>query len=115
MHLYFFLIIVFLNLIEYNLSFIGTTRRKELHGTTCIRALCGTWAEKVHASFQAYKFEFTCSNVDEYFSRFVLLIESKLDDDVGNLDLDLFLVTKTVKASMSYCGQTHLNEEQVCM
>lgn len=93
--------------------FEGTTRRKELHGTTCILALSGTWVEKLDVVFQAYKFDFSCSNESEIFSGFILLIESKLDDDVGNLELELFLVSKTVKASVSYCGQVHLDEEQV--
>lgn len=91
----------------------GTTRRKELHGTTCILALSGTWVEKLDVVFQAYKFDFSCSNESEIFSGFILLIESKLDDDVGNLELELFLVSKTVKASVSYCGQVHLDEEQM--
>ena len=93
--------------------FKGTTRRKELHGTTCIRALSGTWGEKLDAEFQAYKFDFSCSNVSEVFSRFVLLIESKLAFDVGNRELVLYLVTKTVKASIASCGHMHLDEEQV--
>ena len=93
--------------------FEGTTKRKELHGTTCIRALSGTWGEKLDAVFHAYRFDFSCSIVSEFFSGFVLLIESKLDDDVGNFELELYLVSKTVKSSVSYCGQVHLDAEQV--
>ncbi|TKY74839.1 Endoribonuclease Dicer-like 3a [Spatholobus suberectus] len=92
----------------------GTTKRKELHGTTNIRALSGAWGDKLDGDkFHAYKFEFTCNIVSEIYSRFVLLIESKLDDDVGNVELDLYLVSKIVKASVSSCGQVDLDAEQM--
>ncbi|XP_050268142.1 endoribonuclease Dicer homolog 3a isoform X1 [Quercus robur] len=92
----------------------GTTKRKELHGTTCIRALSGTWGEKVDgAIFQAYKFEFLCNIPGELYSGFVLLLETKLDDDVGNIELELYLVSKKVKSSVSFCGQVHLDAEQM--
>ncbi|XP_022132011.1 endoribonuclease Dicer homolog 3a isoform X2 [Momordica charantia] len=92
----------------------GTTKRKELHGRTAIGALSGTWGELVEgASFQAYKFDFSCSVVYEIYSGFVLLIESKLDDDVGNIELELYLRSKTVKASVSFGGQVHLDAEQI--
>lgn len=85
-----------------------------MHGTTCIHALSGTWGEKLDgAIFHAYKFDFTCSIVSEVYSGFVLLIESKLNDDVGNLELELYLVSKTVKSSVSSCGKVHLDAEQV--
>ncbi|PRQ25534.1 putative ribonuclease III post-transcriptional gene silencing PAZ-Argonaute family [Rosa chinensis] len=91
----------------------GTTKRKELHGMTCIRALSGTWGEKVDgASFEAYKFEFSC-NVDETYSGFVLLVEMKLDDDVGNTEVDLYLIAKMVKAYVSSCGKVHLSADQI--
>ena len=64
----------FIFLIPIILVFKGTTKRKELHGTTCIRALSGTWGEKVDgATFQAYKFEFLCNIPGELYSGFVLL------------------------------------------
>nr|WOD55121.1 DICER-like protein 3 [Abelmoschus esculentus] len=92
----------------------GTTKRKELHGTTCIQALCGSWGEKSDdADFFAYKFDFKCSIVTVVYSQFVLLIESKLADDVGNTEMDLYLIGKTAKASVSFCGQVRLNAEQV--
>ncbi|KAL5559568.1 hypothetical protein UlMin_035779 [Ulmus minor] len=91
----------------------GTTKRKELHGTTTIRALSGTWGEESSAVYHAYKFDFACSVVTEFFSGFVLLLESKLDDDVGNLDLDLHLVTKKVTTKVSSCGPVHLDAEQI--
>ncbi|XP_068480547.1 endoribonuclease Dicer homolog 3a isoform X1 [Phaseolus vulgaris] len=93
----------------------GTTKRKELHGTANIRALNGAWGDKLDdaARFFAYKLEFACSIVSEIYSGFVLLIESKLDDDVGNIDSDLYLVSKTVKASVSPCGQVDLDAKQM--
>ncbi|PPD95421.1 hypothetical protein GOBAR_DD07557 [Gossypium barbadense] len=92
----------------------GTTKRKELHGTTCIQALCGSWGEKSDdAVFFAYKFDFKCNIITVVYSGFVLLIESKLADDVGNTEMDLFLIGKMVKASISSCGQVHLNAEQL--
>lgn len=94
--------------------FVGTTKRKELHGTTCIRALSGTWGEKLDgATFYAYKFDFSCNIISEIYSGFVLLIESNLDDDVGNIELELYLVSKTVKSSVSSCGKVYLDAEQV--
>ncbi|XP_059458543.1 endoribonuclease Dicer homolog 3 [Corylus avellana] len=92
----------------------GTTKRKELHGTTCIRALSGTWGEQIDgASFQAYKFDFRCNIPGELYSGFVLLIETELDDDVGNIEFELYLVSKMVKSSVSFCGQVHLDSEQM--
>lgn len=92
----------------------GTTKRKELHGTTYIRALSGSWGEKHDgAIFHAYKFDFSCDVVSEIYSGFVLLIESKLDDDVGNFELDLYLVSKTVKCFVSSCGEVHLEVDEV--
>ncbi|KAA3486196.1 endoribonuclease Dicer-like protein 3-like [Gossypium australe] len=70
-----------------------TTRRKELHGTTQIRALSGCWGEKAYALvFFAYKIDFSCNVVSVVYSEFVLLIESKLADDVGNIEVDLYLI-----------------------
>ncbi|OAY54204.1 endoribonuclease Dicer homolog 3 isoform X4 [Manihot esculenta] len=92
----------------------GTTKRKELHGTTSVHALSGSWGENLDgATFYAYKFDFSCSIVKEIYSGFILLTESKLDDDVGNFVLDLYLVRKTVRASVSSCGQIHLDAEQI--
>ncbi|XWS70161.1 hypothetical protein CRYUN_Cryun03dG0025400 [Craigia yunnanensis] len=92
----------------------GTTKRKELHGTTCIHALSGSWGEKPDvAVFFAYKFEFSCNIVSVVYSGFVLLIESKLADDVGNIELDLYLIRKMVKTCVSLRGQVHLDAEQM--
>ncbi|CAJ1973600.1 unnamed protein product [Sphenostylis stenocarpa] len=92
----------------------GTTKRKELHGTANIRALSGAWGDKLDAAtFFAYKLEFTCSIASEVYSGFVLLVESKLDDDVGNIELDLYLVSKIVKVSVSSCGPVDLDATQM--
>lgn len=93
---------------------VGTTKRKELHGTTCIRALSGSWTEKLDGIvFYAYKLDFVCNIVGEQYSNFILLTESKLDDDVGNIEVDLYLVSKFVNSSVSSRGQLHLDAEQV--
>ncbi|KAK9949128.1 hypothetical protein M0R45_004668 [Rubus argutus] len=73
------------------------TKRKELHGKTSIRAMSGTWGEKLDgALFYVYKFDFSCDIVTELYSGFILLIESELADDVGNIELELYLVSKRV-------------------
>ncbi|GJV15869.1 hypothetical protein Tco_1361192 [Tanacetum coccineum] len=62
----------------------GTTKRKELHGTTPIRVILGTWGEKLDGvKFYAYKMSFTCSIANHIYSNSVLLLESKLEDDVA--------------------------------
>ncbi|KAI4354367.1 hypothetical protein L6164_003236 [Bauhinia variegata] len=92
----------------------GTTKRKELHGTSSILALSGTWAVNPNgATFHAYKFDFSCNIIEEVYSGFVLLIESKLDYDVGNFELDLYLISKIVKTSVSSCEKLSLDEEQM--
>ncbi|KAL7196180.1 hypothetical protein ACSBR1_036234 [Camellia fascicularis] len=95
-------------------SSAGTTKRKELHGTTCVHALSGTWGLKPDGTvFQAYRIHFTCNIPGVHYSSFVLLIDSKLDDDVGNVEMELFLLSKFVKSSVSSCGEIHLDAEQV--
>lgn len=96
------------------MGFEGTTKRKELHGTACIHALSGTWGDRIdEAIFQAYKFDFCCNIPGERYAGFVLLIETKLDDDVGNTELELYLVSKMVQSSISFCGQMCLDAKQV--
>ncbi|KAL9677647.1 hypothetical protein QQ045_005880 [Rhodiola kirilowii] len=93
----------------------GTTKRKELHGTACVYALSGGWADSVDgATFYTYRMDFSCSIVDEQYSGFVLLIEAKLDDDVGSVQMDLFMHSnKQVKALVTPCGQVRLDAEQI--
>ncbi|PPR87215.1 hypothetical protein GOBAR_AA33473 [Gossypium barbadense] len=91
-----------------------TTRRKEQHGTTQIRALSGSWGEKADALvFFAYKIDFSCNVVSDVYSEFVLLIESKLADDVGNIEVDLYLIGKIAKARVSFYGKVHLDAVQI--
>ncbi|KAF9615049.1 hypothetical protein IFM89_021620 [Coptis chinensis] len=95
-------------------SGVGTTKRKELHGTTTARALCGSWGDITDGiSLHAYRIDFSCSLADEFYSGFVLLIEANLDDEVANAEIELFLTDKFVKSSVSPCGQLHLNADQV--
>lgn len=92
----------------------GTTKRKELHGTTTVYAMSGTWAhEKAGVTLQGYKLNFTCDRVGQNYAAFVLLIDTILDEDVASVEMDLYLVDKTVKASVSPCGPIQLDMEQV--
>ena len=63
--------------------------------------------------FFAYKIDFVCDDPDVHYSSFILLVESRLADDVGNFEVDLHLVDRVVKSSVSSCGQVPLDAEQV--
>ncbi|KAF8393640.1 hypothetical protein HHK36_021886 [Tetracentron sinense] len=93
----------------------GTTKRKELHGTTIVCALTGAWGDEPNGiTLQAYKIDFSCNLAGECYSGFVLLIEAKLDDDVSNAEVELYLIpNKLVKSSVSPCGQINLDAEQI--
>ncbi|XP_008793257.2 endoribonuclease Dicer homolog 3a-like [Phoenix dactylifera] len=92
----------------------GTTKRKELHGTTTVCALSGTWAhEKAGVTLQGYKLNFTCDKVGQSYCDFVLLVDARLDEDIASTEIDLYLVDKIVKASVSPCGLIQLDMEQV--
>ncbi|CAN0863618.1 Endoribonuclease Dicer homolog 3a [Linum grandiflorum] len=92
----------------------GSTKRKELHGTIPIQALSSSLGGKLDgATFHSYKFDFACNLPSHIYSSFVLLTEAILHDDVGNIELDLYLVGKRVKASVSSCGELHLDNEQI--
>ncbi|XP_010503060.1 PREDICTED: endoribonuclease Dicer homolog 3 isoform X2 [Camelina sativa] len=95
-------------------SSAGSKKRKELHGTTCAKALSGTWEKNNDgAIFQAYKFDFCCNISGEAYSSFSLLLESTLAEDVGKVEMDLYLVRKLVKASVSPCRQIRLTQEEM--
>ncbi|EOA26219.1 hypothetical protein CARUB_v100165772mg, partial [Capsella rubella] len=95
-------------------SAAGSKKRKELHGTTCAKALSGTWEKNIDgAIFQAYKFDFCCNISGEAYSSFSLLLESTLAEDVGKVEMDLYLVRKLVKASVSPCGQIRLSQDEM--
>ncbi|XP_021756558.1 endoribonuclease Dicer homolog 3-like [Chenopodium quinoa] len=90
----------------------GTTKRKELHGTVHVNALSGTWRDNPHgAVFHAYKIDFSCDC--ELYPGFVLLTELKLDEDVANTKVDLYLLDKMVKSSVMPCGEVHLESDQI--
>ncbi|KAF3337365.1 endoribonuclease Dicer 3a-like protein [Carex littledalei] len=92
----------------------GTTRRKELHSRAATSAMSGTWAcTNAGVKLQGYRFDFLCDMPEIKYSSFVLLIDSKLDKDVGSLELDLYLIDKKVKATVSPCGPIELDREQV--
>ncbi|XP_041994061.1 endoribonuclease Dicer homolog 3-like isoform X1 [Salvia splendens] len=92
----------------------GTTKRKELQGSVRTRLLSGTWGDKLgDVTFHAYKMDFACNIVEQKYSSFVILLESELADDVGNMEVDLYLLSKFVKASISSCGQMPLDAQQV--
>ncbi|XXG48939.1 hypothetical protein AAC387_Pa02g3257 [Persea americana] len=92
----------------------GTTKRKELHGTTFVHALSGTWAHKSDGvTLWAYKMNFACNVAGENYSAFVLLVEAELDTDVASAEVRLHLVDKMVESSVSSRGQVHLNSDQV--
>ncbi|KAL7112075.1 hypothetical protein ACP275_05G130300 [Erythranthe tilingii] len=92
----------------------GTTKRKELHGSIKIRLLSGSLGDKLDStSFHAYKMDFSCNIAEQKYSSFVLLLDAKLADDVGNIEVELYLLTKFVKASVSFCDQICLDSNQV--
>ncbi|KAM0863296.1 hypothetical protein ACQ4PT_044679 [Festuca glaucescens] len=68
-----------------------TTKRKELHGTTGVRAFY----------------------VGQRYCDFVLLIDATLAIEADNLDIDLYLHDKMVKASVSPCGLLELGVQQM--
>ncbi|XP_047049658.1 endoribonuclease Dicer homolog 3a-like [Lolium rigidum] len=93
---------------------VGTTKRKELHGTTGVRALYGTWAlEKNVVKLQGYRLKFSCNQVGQRYSDFVLLVDATLEIEGDNLDIDLYLHDKMVKASVSPCGLLELGVQQM--
>ncbi|KAH0922625.1 hypothetical protein HID58_022643, partial [Brassica napus] len=95
-------------------SAAGSKKRKELHGTTRANALSGIWGENLDgAIFQAYKLDFWSNISGDAYSSFSLLIESTLADDVGNVEMSLYLVRKYIKASVSHCGQIRLSHEEI--
>uniref|UniRef100_A0ACD5XC55 Uncharacterized protein n=1 Tax=Avena sativa TaxID=4498 RepID=A0ACD5XC55_AVESA len=93
---------------------VGTTKRKELHGTTGVRALSGTWAsEKTAVKLQSYKLNFSCDQVGQRYSGFVLLLDTTIANEAANLDIDLYLHDKMVKASVSPCDLLELDVQQM--
>ncbi|VAH83278.1 unnamed protein product [Triticum turgidum subsp. durum] len=97
-----------------SLAGVGTTKRKELHGTTRVCGLSGTWAsERTAVKLQGYRMKFLCDQVGQKYSDFVLLIDKTIAHEAANLDIDLFLHDKMVKASVSPCGLFELDVQQM--
>uniref|UniRef100_A0A0D9XKU7 Uncharacterized protein n=1 Tax=Leersia perrieri TaxID=77586 RepID=A0A0D9XKU7_9ORYZ len=93
----------------------GTTKRKELHGTTRVLSLSGTWIHETESvTLNTYRFDFLCDQEGENYSGFVLLIESELDDDMAYSKMDLFLIpNKMVYTTVTPCGKVQLNKKQL--
>ncbi|TVU36101.1 hypothetical protein EJB05_18017 [Eragrostis curvula] len=95
-------------------DFIGTTKRKELHGTTRVLAMSGTWSSNRSVTkLQAYKLNFVCDQVGQKYSNFVLLINANIAKEAATLNIDLYLHDKMVKASVSPCGPIELDARQI--
>ncbi|KAJ1286734.1 hypothetical protein BS78_03G374900 [Paspalum vaginatum] len=93
---------------------LGTTKRKELHGTTKVLSMSGSWAsDRSVTKLQGYKLNFTCDQVGQKYSDFVLLIDANIAKGAANLDIDLYLHDKMVKASVSPCGPLELDAQQM--
>jgi endoribonuclease Dicer len=92
----------------------GTTKRKELHGTTKVLSMSGFWAsDRSVTKLQGYKLNFICDQVGQKYSDFVLLIDANIAKEAATLDIDLYLHDKMVKASVSPCGPLELDAQQV--
>uniref|UniRef100_A0A0D9V9B3 Uncharacterized protein n=1 Tax=Leersia perrieri TaxID=77586 RepID=A0A0D9V9B3_9ORYZ len=93
---------------------IGTTKRKELHGTARVHAWSGDWVSKRTAiKLQSYKMNFGCDQVGQIYSDFVLLIDATLPNEVSTLEIDLYLHDKMVRTSVSSCGLLELDAQQM--
>ncbi|WVZ67722.1 hypothetical protein U9M48_016765 [Paspalum notatum var. saurae] len=93
---------------------LGTTKRKEMHGTTKVLSMSGSWAsDRSVTKLQGYKLKFTCDQVGQKYSDFVLLIDANIAKEAANLDIDLYLHDKMVKASVSPCGPLELDAQQM--
>lgn len=87
---------------------------KELHGTARISALSGSWGDDPSGEvYHVYRMNFHCNIKEVKYSSFILLLQSELDYDVGNVEVELFLVSKFVESSVSHCGKVHLDAQQV--
>lgn len=91
----------------------GTTKRKELHGTTKVLSMSGSWGSDNVTKLEGYKLNFICDQVGQKYSDFVLLIDASIAKEAATLDMDLYLHDKMVKASVSPCGPLELDAQQV--
>ncbi|KAK3162796.1 hypothetical protein QOZ80_1BG0093880 [Eleusine coracana subsp. coracana] len=93
--------------------YVCTTKRKELHGTTRVLAMSGTWSSDSVTELQAYKLNFICDQVGQKYSDFVLLINTEIAEEAATLNINLYLHDKMVKASVSPCGPIELDARQM--
>ncbi|XP_057825628.2 endoribonuclease Dicer homolog 3a [Cryptomeria japonica] len=94
----------------------GISKTKELHSTAKIDVLSDKWDEEERGVIlKVYELRFTSqSNDDKIYSNFGLLIKSKLDDDIINTEIDLFVTTdKIVKAKLLSRGEMTLDLTQM--
>ncbi|CAL4972547.1 unnamed protein product [Urochloa decumbens] len=93
---------------------LGTTKRKELHGTTKVLSMSGSWAsDRSVTKLQGYRMNFICDQVGQKYSDFVMLIDASIAKEAATLDIDLYLHDKMVKASVSPCGPLVLDAQQM--
>ena len=101
-------------MIVFYFIFKGTTKRKELHGTTKVLSMSGSWgSDRSVTKLQGYKLNFVCDQVGQKYSDFILLIDANIAKEAATLDIDLYLHDKMVKASVSPCGPLELDARQV--
>lgn len=87
---------------------VGSIKRKELYGIIYICVLFGFWIDNIQVVvFYVYKIDFICNIVIELYLGFVLLIDLKLDYDVFNVKVDLYLFDKMVYLFVVLCGEVY--------
>ncbi|BFI23519.1 endoribonuclease Dicer [Marchantia polymorpha subsp. ruderalis] len=94
----------------------GTTKQKELHGTVVATKLRGSWGttDKGH-TFHAYSLIFSPEEHETIvYANFAFLVETKLDDDVARLEVELALKAgKMGRAKFYPAGEVALTREQI--
>jgi len=98
---------------KYICVYLGITNKREMHSYNGY-ALSGTWAEKLSAvTLQFYKIYSTSQSNEMTYASFAFLIEEKVDEDVTNLEIELFVRDETVSLKLLHCGDVELNSNQV--
>lgn len=93
--------------------YLGISKKKELHSYKGY-ALSGTWGEKLSGvTLQVYKLYFTSQSNEKTYANFAFLIEEKLDEEVANFEIELFVPEERVNAKFLHCGDVELNSKQV--
>ena len=98
---------------KYICVYLGITNKREMHSYNGY-ALSGTWAEKLSGvTLQLYRLYFTSPSNETTYASFALLIEEKLDEDIENSKIELFLPHERVSSEFLHCGDVELNSNQV--